>query len=350
MKHLSLADRKRHNRKRDRLAKKLIKASRARKPRKDKNEGSHIPALRLVAPLVFDCRIPHNRRMLVEFLKSLRYHFRDRSHRTLLIDFTNTKQFIADATLLFYAELTRLVNYREHTVVRCTKPRNNRASQVLEQIGVYKLCRHPSHGKPNLSDVVDWRVARGHQIETELCATKIDIYDGQVAKPLLNGLLGGLNEAMTNAGQHAYDQVRDDGLDYTGVRDWWMFSQAKDGYLSVVLCDLGIGIPRTLPIKRPWLIQQMMNLGLKITDTECIEGAIKESRSQTKQPERGKGLGNIIRVVEQVPDGIVFVSSNRGHYGFMNGKANSVNYGDSIMGTLISWRVPFTETSTSSEA
>ena len=48
---------------------------------------------------------------------------------------------------------------------------------------------------------------------------------------MIDELLGGLGEAMTNAIHHAYDGVRNDGLGYGGGTNWWMFSQAKDGYL-----------------------------------------------------------------------------------------------------------------------
>jgi len=122
-----------------------------------------------------------------------------------------------------------------------------------------------------------------------------------------------------------------------------MFSQAKDGYLSVVFCDLGVGIPETLPVKRPWLVRKMESIGLSVSDADCIREAINEGRSQTGIPGRGHGLGNIIDVVENVPKGIAVVLSNRGRYDSRSGKTTSGNYWDSIQGTLIYWRVPLQE-------
>jgi len=184
----------------------LIKAARARRRKRSKLRNPHPPALRVQAPQVFDCDHNELRDRLVAFFNALRAHFRDTPDRTLLIDFSNTQRFVAGGTLLFYAELTRLLEYRHHTVkIRCTAPANDRASQVLEQIGIYKLCGHRSHGTPTRHDVVHWRVARGHLVDNTICAPVIEAFEGQLATPLVDGLLGGLAEAMANAVQHAYD-------------------------------------------------------------------------------------------------------------------------------------------------
>jgi len=348
MKHLSSADRERQKCKLNRLARRLAKLTRARRNHKRRKtyDPNRLPALRTYAPQTFDAFNPQWRSELVTFLTALREHFRDKPERILLIDFTRSKHFYASGTLPFYAELTRLIEYRHNSVkIRCTAPANDRASQVLEQIGIYKLCSHRSHGTPTLQDVVHWRVARGHLVDNTICAPEIEVFEGELATPLVDGLLGGLAEAMANAVHHAYESVRNDGLNYVDVRDWWMFSQKKDGYLSVVFCDLGVGIPATLPIKRPWVIEQMVKLGFKVNDANCIKGAIDEGRSQTGLPGRGHGLGNIIDVVEKVHDGMAIVSSNRGYYSLKEGKASLNNYRDSLMGTLIYWRVPLQEAS-----
>jgi hypothetical protein len=192
-------------------------------------------------------------------------------------------------------------------------------------------------------DVVHWRAAHGAVVDNSICAPAIEEFEGQLAAPLVNGLFRGLSEAMTNAIHHAYLEVRDDGLNFKPQSsDWWMFSQARQGYLSVVFCDLGIGIPRTLPIQKPGVFQQIFALmGRPPSDSACIEGAIEDSRTRTHQPERGKGLGNIVDVVSELNDGVVMVFSNRGQYHMKNGSTLKLkNYRDSILGTLIFWRVP----------
>lgn len=350
MKYLSRDDRERQKCRIIRLARRLskLKLKRARLTYKKQKrfDPDHLLAVRIYAPETFDAFISHWRSELLTFLSALREHFREKHERVLLIDFSRTKRFYASGTLPFYAELTRLIEYRHNSVkIRCTGPANDRASQVLEQIGIYKLCSHRSHGTPTRQDVVHWRVARGHLVDNTICAPVIEAFEGELATPLVDGLLGGLAEAMANAVHHAYESVRDDGLNYVDVRDWWMFSQKKDGFLSVVFCDLGVGIPATLPIKRPWLMQQMEKFGFPMTDANCIKEAIDDGRSQTGLPGRGHGLGNIIDVVEKVHDGIAIVASNRGYYSLKEGKENWGNYRDSLLGTLIYWHVPLQEAS-----
>ncbi|MDP2266943.1 MAG: hypothetical protein Q8J70_10365 [Thiobacillus sp.] len=142
MKYLSSDDRERQKRKLNRLARALAKLTRAGRSHKRQklHDPNHLPALRIHAPQAVDAYNHERRSELATFLVALREHFRDKPDRTLLIDFSRTKQFVASGTLLLYAELTRLIEYRHNSVkVRCTAPANDRASQVLEQIGVYNL-------------------------------------------------------------------------------------------------------------------------------------------------------------------------------------------------------------------
>ena len=193
---------------------------------------------------------------------------------------------------------------------------------------------------PIRDDVVHWQVVQGQLVDNSLCAPTIEGFQDRIDATMIDELLGGLGEAMTNAIHHAYDSIRQDGLDYNGNSDWWMFSQAKDGNLSVVFCDLGIGIPTTLPLKRPGIWQKLILRIPTPTDGDCIREAIIEGRTRTGLHGRGYGLGNIVDVVENIPNGIVNVFSNRGRYDSRKSTLYPNDYTDSILGTLISWNVP----------
>jgi hypothetical protein len=219
-------------------------------------------------------------------------------------------------------------------------PKNDRASQVLKQIGIYGLCSNHSTVKPIRDDVVHWQVVKGQLVDNSLCAPAIEGFQDRVDASMIDELLGGLSEAMTNAIHHAYDDIRKDGLGHKGNSDWWMFSQEKDGHLSVVFCDLGIGIPTTLPLKRPNLWGKLVQRIPVPTDGDCIREAIVEGRTSTGLKGRGYGLGNIVEVVENIPDGIVTVYSNKGRYDSRKNSPYPSNYTDSILGTLIFWNVP----------
>ena len=300
--------------------------------------------LRLSAPEIFSLESDATRGPLVHFLAELRQTVFSKPANGIVIDFAKTHRFISSATLLFYAELHRLIELMGDQVhVRCKPPKNDRACEVLRQIGVYHMCGQnirKRHGY--YDDVVHWRVAHGSLVDNSLCAPAIEEFEGQLAEPLVNGLFRGLGEAMTNAIHHAYLEIREDGLNYKPAHnDWWMFSQARQGYLSVVFCDLGIGIPKTLPIKKPGVFERILAMGRSSSDAACIEYAIEDSRTRTGLSERGRGLGNIVNVVSGLKKGVVMVLSNRGFYLSKNGiEPKTYDLKDSILGTLIYWRVP----------
>lgn len=302
------------------------------------------PPERIFAPVEFSIESNETRRPVVEFIANLRKAFIRDDVQAITIDFTRTTRFISSATLLFYAELSRLIEMTGNRIrIRCKPPTNERACQVLHQIGLYHMCGQTVKRRPSFyDDVVHWRVARGYIVDNTICAPAIEEFEGQLALPLVNGIFRGLGEAMTNAKHHAYLNIREDGLNYKPPHnDWWMFSQARQGYLSVVFCDLGIGIPNTLPLKKPGLFKQIMALGRASSDGACIEDAIEDSRTRTQLPERGKGLGNIVDVVSGLKGGVVMVLSNRGFYLSKNGtEPKTYDLKDSILGTLIYWRVP----------
>lgn len=318
-----------------------------RKSKKNEDTTSTLQQLTiqpLIAPESFDIDDAKNRRIFFRFLQDLRNRFALHETTRVNIDFSDTEKFTADATLLFHAEVSRLKEMRQNNVIMdCTCPVNDKASEVLHQIGFYKLCnKHHQRSEKEYEDVVHWRVAEGSVVNNELCAPAIEQYEGQLAEPLLNGLFRGLGEAMTNTIHHAYEGgTRNDGLNYPlRTKSWWMFSQAKDGYLSVAFCDLGIGIPRTLSLKKPQLYKLLNIFGKTNKDYEHIKIAIKDKLSRTNQPQRGKGLGDIVQAITRENAGTVKIISNHGVYIKNSSKTVTYDLKESILGTLIYWRVP----------
>ena len=326
-----------------------IAANRARRKRKLKlrqrkwsQRCANDTRLRVFAPEQFNLEREEPRAELIQFLADLRGMYLNNSGRTLVIDFSRTHRFIANGALLFYAELCRLIEYGNGKIsLRCKPPMNRMASEVLEQIGVYRLCNHESHGKPSSEEVIHWKVLQGSHVNNSLAGPAIEAFDKQIGTETVDSLLGGIGEAMTNAKHHAYLNVRDDGLNYPQRGDeWWMFFRVRDGHLSVVICDLGIGISNTLSVQRPLIWKALEALGLSKDDAACIKEAIKDSRSRTNLPGRGHGLGNIMDAVANTPNSVAAVFSNYGAYRLENDVVESKNFNTSILGTLIFWRLP----------
>jgi len=76
-------------------------------------------------------------------------------------------------------------------------------------------------------------------------------------------------------------------------------------------------------------------------DIDSIKIAIGKGVSVTREPNRGKGLGEILRAVQRADRGRVCVASNRGIYALeAGGQEMEFQYEHSIYGTLIEWGVP----------
>lgn len=163
-----------------------------------------------------------------------------------------------------------------------------------------------------------------------------------IPETLASGLYLGITEAMTNCHHHAYIEKRNDGLNLDDIqKNWWMFSQEKDGFLHVVFGDLGIGIPVSLPIKKPgWWGSIQKNFGMTPSDGTVIAEAIAQSRSRTGKSYRGKGLKQLVEAIESIDNARLVIYSNKGVYTYMKGHPATFNFRDSIYGTVVYWSVP----------
>lgn len=314
---------------------------RCKKKRQSAHNGQ-INCLHIKAPEVFSLADQGQRKLLLQFIERLRRTivYKD---KLLCIDFTETKKMFADGALLFVAELQRsmrVARSKHQVKIRCKPPRNQKAAQVLKQVGILSLLKYRRRIVPTDKDVVNWRFANGHEVVGERYDDILGHYDGMLTSCIQTGFYHGLTEAMTNCCHHAYILKREDGLAVENEEsNWWMFSQEKDGELSVVFCDLGVGIPRTLPLKSPPLWKKIMSTIGMTSDGKIIQAAVEESKTRTGLHHRGKGMKQLLEVAQKSKNGHLVVYSNRGCYSFRNGKEYNYDFKDSVLGTLITWKV-----------
>ena len=304
---------------------------------------------RIEVPVIWDLNEPKYRSKLLVFLEKLRVSIIiDRN--PVCLDLSGVKKLVAGATLLFVAELRRLVKLVPEVKIRCFPPKKRKMAQVFYKIEVFKILRHRTKYKCFLdTDVIHWRFAMGYNVEGEKFEDILGAYDGRIADKLTSNLYVGITEAMKNAHNHAHILPRQDGLNIEvedDVKNWWMFSQENYGYLSVVFCDLGAGIPKTLPKIHPtsWeeILIRLASIGTKKpSDAEIIQEATKLKVSRTGQSHRGRGLNQIVNTVTKKFHGDLIIYSNAGVYQALAGSEEYIyNYETSIMGTLIAWRIP----------
>ena len=330
-----LAEKRMRRRKngRMRLKKKELNESRYR------NRNTGLSQKDIVAPEYFRLSDNKSRVRLVRFISNIRVALRE--GHNVFIDFERTNLMVADGTLLFFAELANLdAQYKNNRIVRCNYPKNQLVEQVLQHIGVLSMLGQRSRKFVDHETVKHWCIASGSDVDGSKLEELSTKYKGTFTARLSKGsLYNGLIEAMTNSCQHAYPDKRS--------TNWWVFSEEYNSNLTIVFCDIGIGIPAS--IREP--SRQDQNIVLKLlqavvgekTDGELIRVAFEIGKSKTKEPNRGKGLQEVKAVLEDKGQGKLLVQSGTGFYSYEPKKsilASTGSFAQKIPGTLISWSMP----------
>lgn len=270
-------------------------------------------------------------------------------NRPVVIDFKELQTTTPQAMLLLIAELDRAKRIMgDDFRVRLLPSETPRINSVLEQVGLVDLCGGALGGNRSKGDetVRHWRYATGERINatTEEAFMKVE---GALAPPLAKGLWRGVSEALGNSTEHAYLAPRGTDSRRLGTKRWWMFSQLRDQRLSVVVVDLGIGIPRSLPLKWPSstiakLVGAMIGEG---DDVRAIRAAMQVGASSTGRSNRGRGLPQIWNEMKAINGATVSIYSNRGILIWDGEKKEETakERKDSIYGTIIAWTIPASE-------
>lgn len=301
--------------------------------------------MRVAAPIELGLHSSETRNPTVEFLLKIRDHSRTRG-LGLHLDFSSLQKIYPAGAVLLLAEIHRAVADRDLRV-QITRPKDAIVNEVLQQIGIYERFGVQCDTLPNHESVIHWRSATGVLSDGETGGSLLLNYEGRLAEGITRGLYDGIVEAMTNTVHHAYDGSEGEELKRGIGRRWWMLSQEKDGKLTVAICDLGIGIPKSLPRSRSFRWADVKTfwdgLGLDRRDASAIRVALEIGKTRTGIEGRGMGLADIVRAVNLSPDGGVHIFSNKGSFASANGNEYAHNHTRSIRGTLINWQVPIAE-------
>jgi hypothetical protein len=254
------------------------------------------------------------------------------------------------AMLLLLAEIDRCRRIYSQRRVIGTYPANPKLERVLEATGFFALLG-VRHRSPQTAPIfplehIKFITGQGEQ------ASRIPLLRQQLLGPTItmtllarSRLFGALSEAMINVGQHAYPSAW--RFHRSLRRSWWLAGSINKmrKELTITFCDLGVGIPQTLPRLYPMeRIREYLALlpTMKPPDASMIQAAVELGRSATGQTHRGKGLSrDLRRFIEYANAGEMFIFSNRGMYKYSGRHSEQTkDFSRSIHGTLIKWRVP----------
>lgn len=320
----------------------IIESHRSR----DHEELNSVAKDELVAPQKFSLKDDDQHRRLIDFLQRLRVAVG--SGGPVRVDFRKTEMMYSDGTLLFFSELSRLKEMFPQVHLSCIPSKINRVNQVLQHLGIFGLFGYESAVVPSRPDVVAWRTISSAVYDSDAVGELIEKYGSLKDRSWY--LFRSATEAMGNAVRHAYLEDRRDGLPEPTSKKWWMFVREAEGELTVALCDLGIGIPRSLPIKYPTelihtalaTVAGVLRASTRVgkVDANMILAAMEINRTRTGVAGRGKGLTDLRRIVDEVAGGSLVLISNRGRIIYSNGVFSKRGFERSIKGTLVHWTIP----------
>lgn len=299
----------------------------------------------LYAPAKITLRGKKAHAELTGFLAELRRAFAHHS-RDLCIDFSQTTNVFPEGMLLFYAELDRLVSIFTEKKARCIPASHNTVDGVLQHLGIYQLLRHNSLLTPQGHNVVGWKVHHAQQVDGTIFGPPLEAL--KLKTDLSRKLYEGVSEAVTNVLHHAHLLPRKDGLNLPVRDEWWMFIHESESKLYVAVCDLGIGIPRSLPLQHTW--EAIMHATRVIfgqrrrTDGRLIQAALRLRRSRTEASHRGMGFSDMIAALNTMPESRMMIHSN---HGVLTYNASTqppaidvMSFKSSVLGTIIAWHFP----------
>lgn len=333
----------------ERRQKRLLASRRRCKLQRDRRrleERRKIGGRRIRLPESFSLYAQGARTPLIDTLQRIRKHAADPAVHTVTLDFTKVETLHPCGTLLFVAEIERLLAHEACAEkLKCTYPKNDVVEQLFQHIGMLQRLGLEPRKRIEAENVIVWLYEVGHEDNLDsIIGSLPDLLKSSGNKALRMAVTSGMTEAVANSAEHAYIHRRKDGTSIPVPHDWWIFAREEDNEISVSICDLGIGIPRSLPQTFPEELATFMKTrrGRKKLDHQMIELALRVGRTRTNKPYRGQGLKDILKVVKEQRVGQLRIYSNKGVY-ILNGSTgytNSHSEASSIMGTIVQWRIP----------
>lgn len=258
----------------------------------------------------------------------------------IILDFKNTKKAYSNGMLYLFAEISNLLNVIPHCGIRIEKARNSKINHVLNQIGLFTLCGQKFISKKKYEDVIHWRSTQGDKVSGAAFDEVLDPEAEGKALSENSEIYGAFIEAIKNAIHHAYIKNRALSPVAKDKAAWWMFSQIRNNIVDVVICDLGIGIPNTLPETNRTLYLSVREAFKGKIDAELIVRAIQNSSTRTQQCNRGNGLKKIAQIASDTRGAHLAILSSFGMLALTNKETILQNFKKPLPGTLISWSIP----------
>ena len=322
-----------------------------------RGSGRRIPeeyiAKSVTAPKVWSLSGKNNRTALVAFIQGIVQKANDDVYLT--VDMRQSKLIYADAAIYVKAVLARARVKFPKMLTRGLPPESDRCHQVITQTGISTLAGARRSSSVNREDVVHWNCIQGKEAEIKRFAEQLmPSHRAGLVSDNEAILSQAVREAIANAVEHAYDAPR---YSLDSGDKWHIFAQSYAGYLTVVICDLGEGLTKTVARSERVEMRgvvRWIRQGAERNDKDILMAVLKataqkrkstSNASRTGKPYRNRGLPQILHVLRAIPGSDITIMSGDGGWRKMtDGGDDGVasQFKQKIEGTLIMWRLPIT--------
>lgn len=284
--------------------------------------------------MVFD---KADRVRLFTFFAEVESVLKDGNH--VRLDLRGVKELLPCGTLTFRARLdVWLTNWRG--MLTASYPKDDVVEQLFQHIGVLEALGLEPRKDITNERVKFWHFHCGSLMDASIYKSLVISIRDRIDHPERDLFADCLNEAVYNTVNHAY-AFETAQLPAKDLRKWWMFSQVKDGLLSVAIYDLGVSIPASLLQRPEWRDYAR----LRQRDGQLVEAAVNSPRTSTRLPHRGKGLPEMLEFSRSLSSGGFTIASREGEFTYNASyrRHSRKKLVPPLPGTLVIWELPFQE-------
>lgn len=288
------------------------------------------------------------RPLLTAIDKLNRCRFRNEAVR-LVVDFQATRYAFSEGVIALVATLkTCVAQLGAESKLHLRAPKERRIIELIHKLGVFALFDVPKRIKYTKADVSEWGVVSGVEVEGEKYEGAVEdlrralAERGRPSQEAAESLYVALVEATANSVEHGYGAK---GAGVSECAKWWFFWRADATGFFFALCDLGIGIPKSVRSKSSSFLAEVLGasaMSVLSKDGKAIEKAMVLGRSRTKKSYRGRGLPQLLEVIKSLGSGSMRIYSGAGVVRY---EADSLatprvdSEQSSFSGTIVCWHV-----------
>lgn len=253
--------------------------------------------------------IIENREETLEFF--IKFKDKIEQKKYVKLDFSNITNITIDSLMNILALLRNFKFKHMQFGVIPIPPKDKILKQFIEGSGFFNFATGKQPAFSN--EIIEIRISNALDINNpnpEYMKTAAEICNFVSSdKTYTRNLYILLIELMSNTREHAYKPNSET------LSNWYIFAKKDSNSINIVFMDTGASIPVT--------INKRLNEQIFGTDSHLIHSALKgECRSQTKKPNRGKGLGVLLDLEKTQYINNLKLISRKGEYPYSKEKEN----------------------------